>query len=147
VHFIRGRLVHICREIAGHVIPSSTFKIAVSHKIVVSASTRTFIVLRAASVNSLLRESGSGTSSSFNRVPTIRSACRRCLSIFHNFPTWLLSATAAHSKCQIWDLTCWTKNACPPCPCSQPCFLQDRPMFFARSAQMWEVYGSQACLY
>jgi hypothetical protein len=25
--------------------------------------------------------------------------------------------------------------------------LQDRPMFFARSAQMWEVYGSQACLY
>ena len=97
-------------EIAGHVLPSSTFKSAVSQKQVVSALARTFTVLLA-SVNSL-KESGSGPSSSFNRMPTIHhySICMpKMFTNFPPYPQWLLSATAAHSKCQIWNLKCWTR--------------------------------------
>ena len=68
------------KGIGGHVIPSSTCKIAVMKPKAVLESTRIFIRFPAARVNPPLRESASGLSTASAVMPVVRFTCCKQLS-------------------------------------------------------------------
>ena len=88
------------KRIVGHVIPSSTCKIAVSQtkvsKVAVE-SARTLMRLRAGTVKRLLKESASGAPSSFNRHAHGSIYMLRTLI---KVPTWF--ASAGSLQLSVW---------------------------------------------
>ena len=93
-----GKPVHTrLAGLASHAVLSSTCKIAVSPLNPTSESARTFRRLPAASVNWLLRESGSGAST----ASTVRP--RFDLHAATAFESSQLCRFFPHSSCQLWE--------------------------------------------